>query len=164
MSYSANYENFRQGVGVSGLMDLNQEFDDMKNALTEEIITALMRGGMIIEAEAKRRCPVDTGRLRASIWTDVERLDETTFRLSMGASGETKTTVGVEREKDWRGKSRAKYGVGTNVEYAKFVEFGTSKMAAKPFLRPAIDAKAKDVVEEIRGSLRDQINGRMIRL
>lgn len=29
--------------------------------------------------------------------------------------------------------------VGTNVEYAPFVEFGTWKMAAQPYFRPAID-------------------------
>ena len=29
--------------------------------------------------------------------------------------------------------------VGTNVEYAPYVEQGTSKMAAQPFLRPALD-------------------------
>ena len=28
--------------------------------------------------------------------------------------------------------------VGTNVEYAPFVELGTSKMAAKPYLGPSI--------------------------
>lgn len=27
--------------------------------------------------------------------------------------------------------------IGTNVEYAPYVEFGTSKMAPRPFLRPA---------------------------
>lgn len=133
---SGQYGDFLTVPGVSGLMELNQEFDDFENAITEEIVTALMRGGMILEAEAKRRCPVDTGRLRASIWNDVERKGMTTFVLS----------------------------VGTNVEYAKFVEFGTSKMAAQPFLRPAVDACAKDVVDEIRGSIREQINGRMIRL
>jgi HK97 gp10 family phage protein len=28
--------------------------------------------------------------------------------------------------------------IGTNVEYAPYVELGTSKMAAQPFLRPAL--------------------------
>ena len=29
--------------------------------------------------------------------------------------------------------------VGTNVEYAPYVEYGTVKMAAQPYLRPALD-------------------------
>ena len=29
--------------------------------------------------------------------------------------------------------------VGTNVEYALYVEFGTSKQSAQPFMRPALD-------------------------
>ena len=128
--------NSVQGLGIEGLQELNQEFNDLENALTQEIITALMRGGMIIETDAKRRCPVDTGRLRASLTTDVEREGKTTFVLKGG----------------------------TNVEYASFVENGTSRMAAQPFLRPAVDAKAKDVVDEIRESIREQINGRLIRI
>ena len=128
--------NSVQGLGIEGLQELNQEFNGLENALTQEIITALMRGGMIIETDAKRRCPVDTGRLRASLTTDVEREGKTTFVLK----------------------------VGTNVEYASFVENGTSRMAAQPFLRPAVDAKAKDVVDEIRESIREQINGRLIRI
>ena len=29
--------------------------------------------------------------------------------------------------------------IGTNVEYGPFVELGTSKMAARPFLKPAVE-------------------------
>lgn len=31
------------------------------------------------------------------------------------------------------------FRVGTNVEYAIWVEFGTRRMAARPFLRPALE-------------------------
>ena len=34
--------------------------------------------------------------------------------------------------------------VGTNVEYSVYVEFGTSKMEAQPYLRPAIEAAVRD--------------------
>ena len=78
--------NSVQGLGIEGLQELNQEFNDLENALTQEIITALMRGGMIIETDAKRRCPVDTGRLRASLTTDVEREGKTTFVLKVGTN------------------------------------------------------------------------------
>lgn len=33
------------------------------------------------------------------------------------------------------------FRVGTNVEYAPHVEFGTRKMRARPFLRPALRGK-----------------------
>jgi hypothetical protein len=45
----------------------------------------------------------------------------------------------------------AEYVVGTNVEYAVYVEFGTSKMAAQPYLRPA----AKKVMNEEADALAD---------
>lgn len=41
--------------------------------------------------------------------------------------------------------------------YAGFVEFGTSKMAAKPYLRPAFDAMAGDAAEQIKTMLAKRI-------
>jgi HK97 gp10 family phage protein len=62
-----------------------------------------------IEAGAKRRCPVDTGRLRSSITHEI------------GISGRS-----VEAR------------VGTNVEYAAYVELGTRRTPSQPYLRPAL--------------------------
>jgi HK97 gp10 family phage protein len=59
---------------------------------------------LTIESSAKRNAPVDTGRLRASINSEI---------------------------------SRVRGGVGVGVKYASFIEFGTYKMAARPFLFPA---------------------------
>ena len=36
--------------------------------------------------------------------------------------------------------------VGTNVEYAPYVEYGTVKMKAQPFLRTALDLRRKELV------------------
>jgi HK97 gp10 family phage protein len=62
-----------------------------------------------LEAEAVKRVPVDTGNLKASIKGDVE--------------GDTV----------WIGA-----GFTEEVNYAKHVEFGTSRMKAQPFIRPAV--------------------------
>lgn len=77
-------------------------------------INDLLKSKMIlvtdfVQGEAKRRCPVDTGNLWNSITKEIKE-----------ESGEV-----VGR-------------IGTNVEYAEFQEFGTSKMSATPFLRPSI--------------------------
>lgn len=60
--------------------------------------------------EAKDRAPVDTGRLRTSI----------TFEEEQNRNGFLKLVV------------------GSNVDYAPFVEFGTERQAAQPYLRPAL--------------------------
>lgn len=71
---------------------------------------AMEKACLLVEGDAKRICPVDTGRLRASLSHEIEKKgDETVGR------------------------------VGTNVEYGVYVEYGTSKMSAKPYLRPALE-------------------------
>lgn len=64
-----------------------------------------------IAAGAANRAPVDTGALRNSVTTQVS-----------GSGGTL------------RGE------VGPTVNYARYVEQGTSRMRAQPFLRPATDA------------------------
>lgn len=69
----------------------------------------LVAVAVTIENRAKELCPVDTGRLRSSI--------------------------GHEEGSDNQGYY---VDVGTNVAYAPYVEFGTSKGGPQPFLRPAV--------------------------
>ena len=76
-----------------------------------EVARDLQRRALQVDRAAKRNCPVDTGRLRSSITNEV------------GQDGEGLVAV-----------------IGTNVEYAPYVELGTSKMAAQPFLLPALEA------------------------
>ncbi len=50
--------------------------------------------------------------------------------------------------------SKAAY-IGTNVTYGKYVELGTVKMAAQPYLRPA----AADHTGTYRNIVRDELSG-----
>lgn len=78
---------------------------------TGPVALELARRAVRVERLAKRLCPVDTGRLRTSI----------TWRLARDARG----LLAI---------------IGTNVEYAPFVEFGTRFARSQPFLRPALSA------------------------
>ena len=62
----------------------------------------------------------DTGRLRASIRTDLSDLVHLTAE------------------------------VGTNVEYGPHLEFGTATMAARPWLKPAYDKHIPGFIAEIK--------------
>jgi len=70
-----------------------------------EIQDRFLKSALLVERDAKRNCPVKTGRLKRSISHIIEK---------------------------------DKAIVGTNVEYAKYVEGGTRRMAARPFLRKAL--------------------------
>lgn len=86
----------------------------MAGNLTEEgrekIKRELQKKAVRIVQDSKRRAPVDTGRLRSSI----------TFE-----------TV------DLPGRL-PKVLIGSNVEYAPHVEFGTVNQPPQPYLRPAL--------------------------
>ncbi len=69
----------------------------------------LLKYGMAIAGEAAINAPVDTSALRNSILSESYLMDDTTFRIQDG------------------------------VGYGVFQELGTSKMAAQPFLTPALE-------------------------
>ena len=48
--------------------------------------------------------------------------------------------------------------VGTSVEYGKYLEFGTSKMAARPWLRPAMERNEAKLTENITNAIKESIS------
>lgn len=79
---------------------------ERERELINKLTSGLQKATLAVESQARRDCPVDTGRLRSSITSRVE-----------GSTGI----------------------IGTNVEYAAFVEHGTDKTGAQPFLFPAVE-------------------------
>lgn len=45
--------------------------------------------------------------------------------------------------------------IGTNVEYAPYIELGTSRMKPRPFLRPAAESHANEYKEIVKAALTD---------
>jgi len=99
------------GTFVSPGVKVIIEGDKLAAALsgdTGALATNILKLCTQIEGRAKGLCPVDTGRLRSSI--------------TSGLIEDGDTIAGV---------------VGTDVEYAPYVELGTIRMDARPFLVPA---------------------------
>ena len=49
--------------------------------------------------------------------------------------------------------------VGTNVEYAPYVEYGTSRSIAQPFLRPAVDLVSGRAVQIVKKEGKREFTG-----
>lgn len=64
-------------------------------------------------------------------------------------------TGGLVNSINWRTFNRGLSAeVGSNIFYAHFLEEGTSKMAPRPWLQPAYEKHADDIVDEITDVLR----------
>lgn len=122
----------RSGFTVTGDGALMAQFAALSVATRGGmLLSAVVSGAELVSNDAKVKAPVKTGNLRRSIHVGDE------------ASGG-----------DW-----AECSVGTDVEYAAFVELGTSKMAARPYLRPAVESTKGEVEREIADAVRALIRG-----
>lgn len=108
------------------LIILQDNAEYVASAIDRALAEAIDEIGQQMVQRARELCPVDTGRLRNSI----------TYRL--GGGGFSFPGMGASAGKE--------VTVGSEVEYAAYVELGTSRTRAQPFLRPA----AADYADEYR--------------
>lgn len=109
---------------------------------------AMAAGAVIIRNEARQLAPKDTGELIKDIL--IKRAKQT-----RGTNGlEYHVFVRTGKKSRLAGKKR---NVSRDSFYWRFQEFGTSKMPAHPFMRPAFDKKKEEAAEAIRAYLAARI-------
>lgn len=94
---------------------------------------ALKNAAEPVLEDAKANVPVRTGKLKKGLKiTNVKKKDGMKYIL-----------VGVDR------------GDNSEVFYGKFIEFGTSKMPARPFLQPAYEKNKNTIRKAIAETLKE---------
>ena len=117
---------------MAGIDDLDAALERLGGALSGEQLEALLRRAVEPTAEhARTHVAVRTGEVREAI--------EVTGRHTRNTA-----TASVEV------MDSAPGGIARE---AIFLEFGTSKMAAEPFLRPALAATQGDVLDNVTAGL-----------
>jgi len=86
-----------------------------------------VEAALVVERQAIALCPVDTGRLRGSI--TIEGMGESTQVVSPATSSDK--ISGPDNPEN-------EIYVGSNVDYAAYLEYGTRSMDAQAYLRPAL--------------------------
>ncbi len=126
-------------ISVKGVEENIAALRLVKDQAKDKIIEVLREETQEAVEDAKNRVPVDTGALRDSIKRTISKKKLT---ATMSAGGKVK---------------------GVDTYYAFFVEHGTRKMPARPFLYPAARAHEKDIAErlgdEIYDLLKKEIGG-----
>lgn len=127
-------------VKLDGLRDLGQRMKGLSEAMNSRIArAATAAGAAVIRDAAKQKVAVDTGNLKKNIIVK---------RLPKGESPLTSEHIVTVRQGKLTKKQKAS-GLG-DAFYGRFVEYGTAKMPARPYLRPAYDQNKEKAVQAIK--------------
>lgn len=119
----------RFSVTIKGADEIEQRLKELGIKALPAVQQAIMEGAKIVAEEAKSRVRKKTGALAESI------------------------TVGKPKEAQL-GEVSAIIGPGREGFYGMFLELGTSKMPAYPFLVPALKASKRQVEEAVAREIR----------
>lgn len=131
-------------VEIEGLKELNANLkrlaDYVGDKHAESVVkNALRKGARLVRDEAKGLVPVDEGNVRDAIAVRTER---------KGAARDEVAAYVVVK----------KYANGVPTYYARFLEFGTEKMSAKPFMRPAFEKVKRQLPGILAAAMRTRID------
>ncbi|WP_186058875.1 HK97-gp10 family putative phage morphogenesis protein [Burkholderia gladioli] len=130
---------------VIGLNDLRKDFEKLSKSQSRGVLRrATMAGAKVIAAEARKRAPKKTGKLRRNIKASALKQKD--------APGIA--TAGVRVNTKGKGDSP------NNAFYWRFPELGTRTIRATPFIRPAYD----DRVGDAEGAIRTEIGAAIDKL
>ena len=115
---------------VHGHQQLMLELAEIASHIDPKVVDGLDEVADKIVEDAKELCPVDTGALRRSIRKDKQLVSLYPFTYTIGvtAGGQVKNPR-----------------TGREVDYAAYVEFGTSRTPAQPFMGPAMEKNQGEV-------------------
>lgn len=157
-------------LSIQGLDGLLRSLREAPKAIQGRAVQAGMRkGGNVIRDDARRRAPKASGFMASQIVTRRANA-KGRQRAGVGQGGEY-FTVGVKsgRRRKYANTKRNQQSGRTGKTYVdrgwayywRFLEFGTKKMRASPFLTPAGEAKgpeaAQVVIDETWAALDKQL-------
>lgn len=131
-------------IDVIGMDDIIKKLKILPERVQKNVLTGAIRASTKpIIKEARNLVPKDSGTLKKSIGTKKRRSrDKNIIHFS------------VSPQK----------GGKNNGWYAHFVEFGTVKQTAQPFMRPAFEKKGDKTIDFTRDYMRKRIDKELAKL
>lgn len=134
---------FKQNIIISGIDSLESDINLLSNIERKKVTNRAVRAGAKVFRDAiKKNVPVKKGLLKKSVSVDTVRGNP--------------FIAGVKFK-----KIKRKSGNGIAILspfYWYFLEYGTSKMNAKPFIRTAFESELNKAVKAVFDCYLDEIN------
>lgn len=125
---------------------LAAKLDNITKAAEKAVRPAAQDGAQVFYDEVKQRVPVSAKPHKSGKKT----YNPGTLRKAIYQAFADKES----------GDGKAMYRISfnkTHAFYGRFVEFGTSKMAAKPFIRPAYDAARAKALRAVQDRMAEEV-------
>lgn len=137
---------------VEGLRELGLAMQQLSADMAGKVARqAVAAGAGVVRKDARRRAPRDSGNLQAAVI--MKRLPKRETPL-------TEEYIVATRKGRTRDAKAAKAGagkLGKDAYYAHMVEFGTVKMAAQPFMRPALENNTQAATDAMAQRLKQRL-------
>lgn len=125
------------------------KLDNITKAAKEGARPAAQAGAQVFYEEVKQRVPVSA------------KAHSTKGKKQTFTPGTLRKAIYQAFADKESGDGKASYRISWNKShafYGRFVEFGTSRMAAKPFLRPAYDAARAKALQAVQERMAEEVN------
>ena len=129
-------------IEITGGQRLVAHLEEAIKRIDPNMKEALREVARRVVQDAKALCPVDTGSLQRSIRAEEYPLQVNIYRVYVIVGG-----------KIINPKTRKK------VDYAAYVEYGTSRAPAQPFLRPALEQNRQILHEVLTNGFKEAFKG-----
>jgi HK97 gp10 family phage protein len=153
-------------IYVMGLDELQARLRDLPKRIGRNVLRGAMNAGAtVIRKEVQARAPVYTGSVAAG-HPPPGTLRRSIYQVQIREfSNDQRQTYQVGVRKGKRFRKQGKRGqLSQDAFYAHFVEFGTVKMAARPFMRPGFEASKSAAVQAVREYLEKRIPDEIAKL
>ena len=151
---------------VAGLSELAAALRELPQRIGRNVLRgAVAAGAAEVRVEAKNKAPVYTGDVTKG-HPPLGTLKRAIYQKQIRELSDNQRQVfyvGVRQGKKYRNQGK-KGNLSQDAYYWRWVEFGTSKMAARPFLRPAFEATKVAAVERIKEYMAERIPGEVAKL
>jgi HK97 gp10 family phage protein len=149
---------------VLGLGELEADFERLAKSVGNKIVRdAVIAGARVARDEAKGKVAVRTGNLKKNIIAVRLKQSDTPGSATAGIRVKKPTGKQVKALKRPGKKGRTSKTEYDAPLYWKFLELGTSKMQAHPFIRPAWDGSLPQIEKAVAEKLAEGIDNAITR-
>jgi HK97 gp10 family phage protein len=143
---------------VKGLRELGEALKSFGSILGKKYLgRATSSAAAVFRDGARSLAPVKTGTLRENIAIFKHTTDGNTAHYTVGVRPIRLTARSKKVLRVLKRATGSRSAIAGDPFYWRFIEFGTSKMAARPFMRPAFESRKGAALETFRKTLADGV-------